>query len=71
MRCAYCGSRRNVHLFGNDPESFPVRRGIWPAGHYLCNRCLAIENLRAFQGKRSPRLAARVLRFLRRRRDDR
>ena len=64
-RCTYCGTRRDVSIFGNDPASFAVQRGIWPAGHYLCSRCVSIENVRAFQGKKSPRLAARILRALR------
>jgi hypothetical protein len=67
MRCSYCGTRRDVQLYGNDPESFPVKRGMWPAGHYICSRCVSIENRRALQGKRVPRLAARLLRVLRRR----
>jgi len=65
-RCSCCGTRRNVSLFGNDPRSFQVRRGIWPAGNYLCSRCVALENVRAFRGKRSPRMTATMLRILRR-----
>lgn len=64
-RCAHCGSRRDVRLFGNDPRSFAVARGIWPAGSYYCARCVANENRRALGGLRTPRLVARLLRFLR------
>ncbi len=74
-RCSYCGSARDIQLYGNDPASFRVRRGFWPAGHYLCARCVRAENgralvsmLRRIDGRpplRTPRLAASILKFLR------
>ena len=63
--CDYCGSSRNVTWFGNRPTDFMVTIGVWPKGRALSGRCVGIENRRALQGKRSPRLAARILRRLR------
>lgn len=53
--CTLCGSDRDVVLFGNDPESFPVKKGIWPAGRFLCSKCLRLENLENIRALRSPK----------------